>query len=64
MEGGSQAYVPVTSADSCRTREIEGVGTVELVGVGGLLRMVGESFLLLVWRSVGGGFTGKGKLDV
>ena len=56
--------MPVTSADSCRTREIEGVGTVELVGVGGLLRMVGKSFLLLVWRSVGGGFTGKGKLDV
>ena len=50
------------SADSCRTRVIEGVGTVELVCVGGLLRMVGESLLLPVWKSVGGGFTGKGEL--
>ena len=54
----------MTLVDSCRTREIEGVGTVELVCFGGLLRMGGESFLLLVWRSVGGGFTGKGELDV
>ena len=50
----------MTSADSCRTREIESVGTVELVCVGGLLRMVGESLLLPVWRSVGGGLTGQG----
>ena len=54
----------VTSADSCRTREIESVGTVELVCVGGLLRMVGESLLLPVWRSVGGGLTGQGELDI
>ena len=38
----------VTSADSCRMREIEGVGTVELVYVTRLLRMGGESFLLPV----------------
>ena len=31
--------------------------------VGILLRMGGESPLLPVWRSVGGGFTGKGELD-
>ena len=30
----------VTSADSCRTGEVDGVGTVELVCVGGLLRIV------------------------
>ena len=53
----------VTSDDSCRTGEGEGVGTVELVCVGRLLRMSGESLLLPVWRSVGVGFTGKGKLD-
>ena len=38
----------VTSAGSCRTGEIEGVGTVELVCVGRLLRIGGESFLLPV----------------
>ena len=59
----TKGCVQVTSADSCRTRKIEGVGTVELVCVGGLLRMSSES-LLLVWKSVGGGFTGKGELDV
>ena len=53
----------VTSVSSCRTGEVEGVGTVELVCVGGLLRMDGESLLLPVWRSVGGGFIGKGELD-
>ena len=37
------------SADSCRRREIEGLGTVELVRVGGLLSMGGESLLLPVW---------------
>ena len=50
----------VTSAGSCRTGEIEGAGSVELVCVGGLLTMVVESLLLLVWRFVGGGFIGKG----
>ena len=52
----------VTSADSCRTGEIEVVRTVDLGCVGRLLRMGGESLLLPVWRSVGGGFTGKGEL--
>ena len=50
----------MTSADSCRRREIEGVGTVELVCVGRLLRTGSDSFLLPIWRSVAGGFTGKG----
>ena len=54
----------MTSADSCRTRETEGVETVELVCVGGLLRMSAESLLLPVWRSVGSGFTDKRELDV
>ena len=36
---------------------------MELVCVARLLRMSGESLLLPVWRSVGGGFTGKGELD-
>ena len=53
----------MTSADSCRTRKIEVVGTAELVCVGGLLRISCEP-LLLVWKSVGGGFTGKGELNV
>ena len=53
----------VTSAASCTKGEVEGVETVELVCVGGLLRMSGESLLLPVWRSVVGGFTGKGELD-
>ena len=39
----------MTSANSCRTRQIEGVRTVELVCVAGLLRIGGESFLLPVW---------------
>ena len=39
------------------------MGTSELVCVGGLLTMSGESLLLPVWRSVGGGFIGKGGLD-
>ena len=60
MGSGITMVVMVKSADSCRTGEIAGVGTVELVRVGGLLRMGGESLLLPVWRSVGGGFTGKG----
>ena len=37
--------------------------TVELVCVGRLLRMSGESLLFPVRRSVGGEFTGKGELD-
>ena len=36
---------------------------VELVCIGRLLRMGGESLLLPVRRSVGGGFTGKRQLD-
>ena len=55
----SRVYVMVTSSGSGTTGEIEGVGAVELVGVGRLLRMGGESLLLPAWRSVGGGFTGK-----
>ena len=49
----------VTSGGCCRTGEVEGVGTVELVCVGGLLRVGGESLLLPVWGSVGGGSMGK-----
>ena len=45
------------------TREIEGTGKVELVCVGGSWRMVGECFLMPVWRSVRAGFIGKGELD-
>ena len=54
-------YAMVKSAGSCRTGEIEGVGAVELVCVGRSSRMGGESLLLPVWGSVGGGFTGKGE---
>ena len=43
--GGSREYVQVTAADSCRMREIEGVGIVELVYIGRLLRMGGDSLL-------------------
>ena len=53
----------VTSAGCCRRGEVDQVAAVELVCVGGLLRMGGESLLLPVWRSVGGEFTGKGELD-
>ena len=45
---GSQGYVMVMSAGSCRTGEVAGVATVELVCVSGLLRMGGESLLLPV----------------
>ena len=45
-------------------REIEGVGTVELVYLSRLLRMGGDSWLVPVWRSVGDGFTDKGESDV
>ena len=54
----------MTSADSCRTREIEDVGMAKLVYVGRLLRMDGDSSLLPVWRSAGVRFTGKEKLNV
>ena len=54
----------VMSADSCRMKGIERVETVELVHVSRLLRMGGDSLLVLVWGSVGDGFTGKGKSDV
>ena len=53
----------VRSAGCCRMGKVEGVGTVELVCVGRLLRMSGESLILPLWRSVGVGFTGKGELD-
>ena len=62
--GGSRGYVQVTSADSCRMRGMEGVGTVELVHVDGVLRMGSDSLLMLVWRPVGDGFAGKGESDV
>ena len=45
----------MTSADSCRIREIEGVGTVGLVYVGKLLRMGCDSSLMPVCGSGGGG---------
>ena len=44
----------MTSADSCRMGEIEGVGTVELVYVGTLLRMGWDSLLMPVCGSIGG----------
>ena len=37
------------SADSCRIGEVEGVGKVELVCVGRLLRMGCDPFVMLVW---------------
>ena len=54
----------MTSAYYSRMREIEGVEMVELVYVGTLLRMGGDSLLLPVWRSVRGGFKGKGESEV
>ena len=42
----------------------KGVRTVELVFLGGLLKAGGDSLLLLMWRSVADGFTGKGELHV
>ena len=59
MGVGSRVYVMVTSAGSCRTGEVEGVGAVELVCIGRLSNMGCESLLLPLWRSVRGGFTGK-----
>ena len=60
----SQSYVWRALAVSCRMREIGGVGTVQLVYIGGLLRMGSESSLMPVWRFVRDGFNGKGESDV
>ena len=46
------------SADSCRMGEVEGVGTVELVCVGRLLRMGCDSFVMPLCGSVGSGEPG------
>ena len=46
--GGSRGYVQVTSGNYCTMMKIEGVETVDLVYVGGLLRMGGDSLLLPV----------------
>ena len=54
----------MVSADYFRMRQIEGVEMAEVVFVGGLLWMGGDSLLVPVWRSVGDGFTGKGESDV
>ena len=43
------------SDDSARIREVEGVGAVELVRVGRLLRMDSDFFLMPLCGSVGGG---------
>ena len=43
------------SADSCRMGEVDGVGKVELVCVGGLFRISCDFFLMPVCGSVGGG---------
>ena len=53
----------MTSAYYSRMREIEGVRMVELVYVGALLRMGGDSLLLPAWRSSRGGFKGKGESE-
>ena len=46
------------SAHSCRMGEVEGVGTVELVCVGILLRMSCDSFIMPMCGSVGSGEPG------
>ena len=61
MVVGSRVYVMVTSADSCRTGENEGVEPVQLVCVGKFSWMGSESLLLTVLRCFGGEFTGKGE---
>ena len=48
------------SSDSCRMGEVEGVGMVELVCVGRLLRMGCDSFVMPVCGSVGSGEPGSG----
>ena len=40
------------------------MGTVELVYVGGLLRVGDDSLLVPVWRSVGDELTGEGESDM
>ena len=65
MGGGrSQGYVWGVSAVSCRMKEIESVGMVQLVHIDRLLRMGSDSLLTPVWRFVGDGFTGKRESDV
>ena len=54
----------MTLTDSFRRGEIDAVKTVELVYVGRLFRKGCGSLLMPVCGSVGGGFTGKGELDV
>ena len=46
------------SADSCRMGEVEGVGTVELVCIGRLLRMGCDSFIMPMCGSVASGKPG------
>ena len=62
--GGSQGCVQVTSADFCRMREIESERMFQLVYVGRLLWIGGDSLLMPIGGSVAGGFTGKGESDV
>ena len=45
-------------ADSCRMGKFEGVGTVELVCVGRLLRMCCDSFIMPMCGTVGSGEPG------
>lgn len=54
-DGGkvSRGCVQVTSPYYCRMRRIESVETVELVLVGRLLMIGGDSFPMLVYGSVG-----------
>ena len=50
---GWQGYVHVTSADSCRIREIEGMRMLELVYQARFFRMGGDSLVMPVcicWR--------------
>ena len=47
MGSGITGCVMVTSAGSCKTGEVEGVGTVEPVCLGGLLRWVVNLFYCL-----------------
>ena len=54
---GSDAVGGHESVDSCRMREVESMGTVELVCVGRLLRMGCGPFLMPVCGFVGGGET-------
>ena len=60
----SGGCVQVTLPYSCRMKRIESVGMVELVFVGRLLVINGDSLLMLVCGSVGAEFTSKGQSDV